>query len=316
MLSYTIRRLLGALPLLLLVSFMCFAVVVSMPGDYLDLLVAPTMSGDVLAARRAELGIDKPIPVRYANWLRGVLSGNLGASVATTRPVADMISQRLPATVTLMGTALLVSLIIAIPVGVGAAIYRNGWLDHLSTFLAYLGVSVPTFFSGLAGIYVFSVILGLLPSGLMETPGRPFDLGDRVRHLVLPVAVLGFQGAAVYTRYMRSGMLEVLRQDYVRTARAKGLSPRAVHLKHALRNALVSVVTLLGIAIPGLISGAVITEQVFSWPGIGRLLVDSVNGRDYPVILGITMMTAVFVVVGNLLADLAYSVVDPRVRYS
>lgn len=315
-LSYIVRRVLGAVPLFLLVSFMCFAIVVSLPGDYLDLLVAPTMSADVLASRRAELGMDRPMPVRYVAWLRGVLSGNFGSSVATTRPVADMIAQRLPATIILMGTALLVSLIIAIPLGVASAIERNGWLDHLSTFVAYLGVSVPTFFSGLGAIYVFSVLLGLLPTGLMETPGRAFDLGDRLRHLVLPVAVLGFQGAAVYTRYMRSSMLEVLRQDYVRTAHAKGLPRRAVYLKHAFRNALVSVVTLLGIAIPGLISGAVITEQVFSWPGIGRLLVDSVNGRDYPVVLGITMMTTVFVVLGNLLADVAYSAIDPRVRYS
>lgn len=316
MLNYAIRRIAGAVPLLILVSFLSFGIVVSLPGDYLDLLAAPTMSGDVLAARRAELGLDRPIPVQYAAWMKQVIQGNLGASVATGRPALDLISQRIGPTVTLMGSAMLVSLAIAIPIGVISAIRANGFIDHLATLIAYLGVSVPTFFSGLAFIYIFAVHFQVLPSGLMETPGSEFNLGNRLRHLVLPVAVLGFQGAAIYTRYMRSSMLEVLRQDYIRTAHAKGLTARRVNLRHAFRNALVSVITLLGLALPSLLSGAVITEQVFSWPGIGRLLVDSVNGRDYPVVLGITMMVAVLVVVGNLLADLAYSIVDPRVRYA
>lgn len=316
MFTYALRRVVAAIPLLVLVSFMCFAIVASLPGDYLDLLMAPTMSGDVLAARRRELGLDRPLYVRYFMWLGQVFQGNLGTSVATTRPVIDMIGARVGATVSLMGIGLLVSLAIAIPIGVITAIKSGTWLDHVATFFAYLGVSVPTFFSGLLLIYVFSVQFGLLPSGLMETPGKGFDIVDRLKHLVLPVTVLGFQGAAIYTRYMRSSMLEVLGQDYVRTARAKGLPAARVYLVHGLRNALVSVVTLLGIALPSLLSGAVITEQVFSWPGIGRLLVDSVNGRDFPVVMGITMLVAVLVVVGNLLADLAYSVVDPRVRYS
>lgn len=316
MLNYAIRRIVGAVPLLILVSFLSFGIVVSLPGDYLDLLSSPTMSGDVLAARRAELGLDRPIPVQYAAWMQQVLQGNLGASVATGRPVLDIISQRVGPTVTLMGIAMLVSLAIAIPIGVMSAIRANSFIDHFATLIAYLGVSVPTFFSGLAFIYIFAVHFQVLPSGLMETPGSEFSLGNRLRHLVLPVAVLGFQGAAIYTRYMRSSMLEVLRQDYIRTAHAKGLSARRVNLRHAFRNALVSVITLLGLALPSLLSGAVITEQVFSWPGIGRLLVDSINGRDYPVVLGITMMVAVLVIVGNLLADLAYSIVDPRVRYA
>ncbi len=316
MLNYAIRRIVGAVPLLILVSFLSFGIVVSLPGDYLDLLSSPTMSGDVLAARRAELGLDRPIPVQYAAWMQQVLQGNLGASVATGRPVLDIISQRIGPTVTLMGIAMLVSLAIAIPIGVMSAIRANSLIDHFATLIAYLGVSVPTFFSGLAFIYIFAVHFQVLPSGLMETPGSSFDLVDRLRHLALPVAVLGFQGAAIYTRYMRSSMLEVLRQDYIRTAHAKGLAEGQVNMRHAFRNALVSVITLLGLALPSLLSGAVITEQVFSWPGIGRLLVDSVNGRDYPVVLGITMMVAVLVIVGNLLADLAYSIVDPRVRYA
>lgn len=316
MLNYAIRRIVGAVPLLILVSFLSFGIVVSLPGDYLDLLSSPTMSGDVLAARRAELGLDRPIPVQYAAWMQQVLQGNLGASVATGRPVLDIISQRIGPTVTLMGIAMLVSLAIAIPIGVMSAIRANSFIDHFATLIAYLGVSVPTFFSGLAFIYIFAVHFQVLPSGLMETPGSGFNLVDRLKHLVLPVTVLGFQGAAIYTRYMRSSMLEVLRQDYIRTAHAKGLAEGQVNMRHAFRNALVSVITLLGLALPSLLSGAVITEQVFSWPGIGRLLVDSVNGRDYPVVLGITMMVAVLVIVGNLLADLAYSIVDPRVRYA
>lgn len=316
MLNYAIRRIVGAVPLLILVSFLSFGIVVSLPGDYLDLLSSPTMSGDVLAARRAELGLDRPIPVQYAAWMQQVLQGNLGASVATGRPVLDIISQRIGPTVTLMGIAMLVSLAIAIPIGVMSAIRANSFIDHFATLIAYLGVSVPTFFSGLAFIYIFAVHFQVLPSGLMETPGSGFNLVDRLKHLVLPVTVLGFQGAAIYMRYMRSSMLEVLRQDYIRTAHAKGLAEGQVNMRHAFRNALVSVITLLGLALPSLLSGAVITEQVFSWPGIGRLLVDSVNGRDYPVVLGITMMVAVLVIVGNLLADLAYSIVDPRVRYA
>src|SRR5690625_3750259 len=243
---------------------MSFGIVVSLPGDYLDLLAAPTMSGDVLAARRAELGLDRPIPVQYAAWLKQVVQGNLGASVATGRPSLELISQRIGPTVILMGTAMPVSLAIAIPIGVMSAIRANGSIDHFATLIARVGVCVPAFFSGLAFIYIFAVHFQMLPSGLMETPGSEFSLGDRLRHLVVPVAVLGFQGAAIYTRYMRSSMLEVLRQDYIRTAHAKGLSARRVNLRHAFRNALVSVITLLGLALPSLLSGADITEQVFS----------------------------------------------------
>ncbi len=316
MLAYTIRRILTAIPLLALVSVLCFAIVASLPGDYLDLLAAPTMSAESLAKRRSEIGLDQPLAIRYLGWLEQVVRGNFGNSVAAGKPVAELIGNRLLPTFSLMGLSLLVSLAIAIPLGILTAVKANGLLDHISTSLAYLGVSVPTFFSGLLAIYLFAVTFNLLPSGLMETPGRGFDLVDRLRHLALPVMVLGFHGAAIYTRYMRSSMLEVLRQDYVRTAHAKGIPAQRVYLRHAFRNALVSVVTLLGMAVPSLLSGAVITEQVFSWPGVGRLLVDSVNGRDFPVVMGITMLVAVLVVAGNLLADLLYSVVDPRVRYS
>jgi peptide/nickel transport system permease protein len=243
------------------------------------------------------------------------MHGNLGYSISNRVPVTARIGERVGPTLTLTLTALVMSYAIAVPVGMIAATRRYTWIDYVATFLAFLGISLPTFFLGLAGIYVFALRLRWLPVGGTETLGGEGGLLDLAHHLVLPATVLAVAGAGALTRYVRSSLLEVLGQDYVRTARAKGLGERIVVRHHALRNALIPVITLAGLQIPALLAGAVITEQVFQWPGMGRLTIEAINQRDYPVLMGITLATAVLVAVGNLMADIAYSAVDPRIRY-
>jgi peptide/nickel transport system permease protein len=314
-LRYILRRILISVPVLVLISIASFLIITAMPGDPVDMMIDPSVGAEALEKRRAALGLDQPIPVRYARWLREVATGNLGYSMLNGSPVSNRIGERIVPTVLLMGSALLLSLALAIPLGILSAIRQNSPFDYLATVLAFVGVSTPTFFVGLGLIYLISVKLDLLPTSMMQTPGAPFSLWDRVQHWILPTVVLGLNQVAIFTRYVRSSMLEVLGQDYVRTARAKGLAERMVVVRHALRNSLIPLISLLGLQIPLLFGGAVITEQIFVWPGIGRLTVEAVFQRDHPVLMGLIMMTAVLVVIGNLLADVAYAVVDPRIRY-
>jgi peptide/nickel transport system permease protein len=316
MIQYIMRRIAISIPVLLAISMITFLIITAMPGDAVDMMIDPSTGGDARAARRAALGLDQPVPVRYARWLTEVMQGNLGYSMLNGRPVAERISERISPTLLLMGLALLLSLLFAIPIGVISAAKQYSAFDHLVTLFAFAGVSMPTFFLGLGAIYVISVRLDLLPTSMMQTPGLPYSFWDRVQHLILPTAVLGFNQVAVFTRYTRSSMLEVISQDYIRTARAKGLGEKAVLVRHALRNSLLPLVSLLGVQVPVLFGGAVITEQIFVWPGIGRLTVEAVFQRDHPVLMGLIMMTAVLVVIGNLLADIVYCVVEPRIRYS
>ena len=303
------------IPLLLGVSIICFFLVVMMPGDAIDLMVSPDLAPEQAAIRRAQLGLDQPIHVQYFRWMGEVLSGNLGFSVVTRLPVAESIFERLPATLLLMGISLVFSLAIGVFLGVISALKQRTATDSIATVGAFLGVSIPNFFLALCAIYIFSVVLGWLPSSGMRTPGAPFSLVDRVTRLIMPVMVLSLESVAIITRYMRSSMLEVVRADYIRTARAKGLHENLVVYKHALRNALLPLVTIMGLRLRWLFGGSVIIERVFSWPGIGRLMVDSVFQRDTSVIMGIVMISALLVVSGNLVADISYALVDPRIRY-
>ena len=260
------------------------------------------------------MGLDKPVWQQYLIWVGGVLRGDLGISYIDQRPVATQIWQRLPKTVLLTGTALLLSLGLALPIGVIAAVKQYSWFDNISTIFSTAGISLPSFWLGLMCILIFSVRLGWFPSGGVVTIGQPFSMGDLLKHLVMPAFVLATISIAGWSRYIRGSMLEVVRQDYVRTARAKGLREQLVIVRHALRNALIPVATLMGLSIPDLVGGALITETIFSWPGIGRLAWHATTKRDYPIIMGVVVMATVMVIFGNLMADIAYGLLDPRIK--
>lgn len=317
--QYIARRLLILLPVLIGVTIFSYIFINLAPGDPVLAFIDPATAGELgpewVAMRRAQLGLDKPLPVRYALWLREVATGNLGYSLINGTPVKTMIGQRLGPTVLLMGSALLVAIALGVPLGVVSAIRQYSWLDYALTVFGFVTISTPSFFLGLALIYLLAIRLRLLPTSGMYTLGVPLTLGDLAAHLLLPVTVLGLAQVPQLMRYARSSMLEVTRQDYVTTARAKGLSERRVLLGHAFRNALLPLVTVIGVSLPNLFGGAVITEQIFNWPGMGRLAIQSVNGRDYPLLMGIILVTAILVLVSNLLTDLLYALIDPRIKY-
>ncbi|MFN2169229.1 MAG: ABC transporter permease [Anaerolineae bacterium] len=315
MTRYIARRLLVSIPVLFGVTLIAYFIMTLAPGDAVDMLISPGLSEQDIALKREALGLDEPVLLQYVKWLGELVQGNLGYSFTNRRPVTERIGERLGATLTLTLTALALSYIIAIPIGVISAVRQYSALDYSTTIFSFLGISIPNFFFGLLMIYIFALKLDLFPTGGMQTIGEPFSLSDRAMHLVLPVIVLSLQNTGVVMRYTRSGMLEVIHQDYVRTAKAKGLSERLVLYRHAIRNALIPVITLAGVQLPFLLGGAIITEQVFNWPGMGRLAVEAINQRDYPTIMALNLMAAVMVIAGNLFADVMYGVVDPRIRH-
>ncbi|MSQ37701.1 MAG: ABC transporter permease [Chloroflexi bacterium] len=275
------------------------------------------MRFDVTAEQREALirsmGLDRPVPERYVAWLSGAVRGDLGTSLLTDEPVAFRIGERLPNTLVLAGTALAVSLLIGIPMGVIQALRRGGPLDHALSLLSAVGLAVPVFWLGIVLILVFAVSLQVLPSAGVASVGDD-SFGDRLAHLVLPAVVLATTILPTVVRFMRSAMLEVLHEDYVRTATSKGLAPRIVVTRHALRNALIPVVSAVGALVPRLLGGTVVTEAVFGWPGMGRLALEAASGRDYPLITGITVIVAMIAVATSVLVDLSYTRLDPRVR--
>ncbi len=316
MTGYLVRRLLQAIPLLLGISMLTFLIAHLAPGGPTDVLISPDTDPTDLAQIERTLGLDRPVPVQYAMWLGRVVTGDMGRSYLDGQEVTVKIRERLPNTLLLSLTAFVVAIIFAIPIGIVSAVRQYSTLDHVATSVSLVGVSLPNFWFGMLLLIVFNVHLGWFPSHGLYTYGRVFSLLDRVRHLVLPVTVLAYGGTlALFMRHTRSSMLEVVRQDYVRTARSKGLSERVVIYRHALKNALIPLITLLGLSLPMFFSGALITENIFAIPGIGRLVVQSVFTRDYNVIMGINVIAASLVICGNLLADLLYAVVDPRIRY-
>jgi peptide/nickel transport system permease protein len=311
--SIVVQRAWQAAVVLLLVSAITFLLVNLAPGGPSSMMrmdVTPEQR-EALARR---LGLDQPILVRYGQWLAGSLRGDLGISMTSNEPVGQRIGQRLPNTLTLAGTALLASILIGIPLGVAAALRRNSLPDFAIALISVLGVSVPAFWLGIILILMLSVNLNLLPSSGIVTSGSEGDLVDRLKHLIMPALVLSTTVLPYVVRFTRSALLEVLGQDYVRTATAKGLARVRVVYGHALRNALVPVVSIIGTMVPRLFGGAVVTEAVFGWPGMGRLAVEAANGRDYPLIVGIVVVVAAVVVLSSLVVDLAYSWLDPRIR--
>ena len=313
MTGYILRRLLQGIVLLWIVSVITFVLIHMAPGGP-ALLQNPDLSREQIARFRAQLGLEDPLPVQYARWLRGVVRGDLGRSYNTVERVDRLVVTRLPNTLLLTGVALILGLLVAVPLGVASATQRNTAFDRIVAGFTFLGISTPVFWLGIVLIVLFSVQLRALPAGGMYTIGAPFSLGDRLQHLVMPVLVLAMANLAEVTRYTRSAMIGALGEDYVRTAHAKGLAAPTVLFRHALRNALIPVITIVGVYLPRAVSGAAITETVFSWPGMGQLAVQSAATRDYPVVLGATLAVAVVVVASSLLTDLAYGYFDPRIR--
>jgi peptide/nickel transport system permease protein len=313
MAAFLARRLLGAIPLLLGVSILSFIFMQLAPGGP-DTLLAKNgrMSQAQLAAIRENMGLDDPVPVQLWTWIQNLAVGDLGTSFTQQRPVSEVIWEVFPNTLYLMATALVISLIVAMIFGVGAAVNQYGWFDNVTSFIAYFGLSMPVFWIGLMLQIIFAVKLGWLPSAGMHSPtgGGPLDL---IKHMILPAMTLAIGSIGSWSRYLRSSTLEVLGQDYVRTAQAKGLNSRIVMTRHVLRNAIVPFMTIVAIDIPLYLTGAVLTETVFSWPGMGRLFFDSLTKRDYPVLMGILLLGAVLIVLGNIIADMLYAVLDPRV---
>jgi peptide/nickel transport system permease protein len=314
--KYLIRRFIQAVPTFFGVTIIVFALINAVPGGPgTDLALDPTIKPEDLARIRASMGLDKSVPERYLIYLTGILHGDLGVSLIQRGvKVSDMIAERLPKTLLLTGSALLLALLIAVPLGVFSAVKQYSIFDNLATMFSTAGVAVPAFWLSIMMILLFAVTLRWFPTGGVQTLGKEFDIGDIIWHLVMPSFALGLISIASWNRYIRASMLEVIRQDYVRTARAKGLRERFVIFKHALRNALIPFATLLGLSLPGLVGGALIIERIFSWPGIGRLAFDAAQQRDYPVIMGVVMMSSILVILGNLAADITYGFLDPRIK--
>jgi len=313
MLEYLFKRLATIVPTLVFVSMLIFGLQQLLPGDPAMILAGEDQDPALIAHLRATLHLDEPLPLRYAYWIGGVLQGDLGESVRTQQPVLDLIVQKLPVTIELALLAMAVALLIGIPTGIIAAVGRDTPWDYGATVFALSGLSMPNFWLGILMILLFSVQLGWLPASGYVSPAE--DLRANLAAMVMPAIVLGTGIAAVLMRHTRSAMLQVLSADYVRTARAKGLSERVVVLRHALRNALTPVITLGALELGTLLSGAVLTEQVFTIPGFGKLIIDAVFNRDYAVVQGVVLVTATAYIVLNLLADLAYFAVNPRLRH-
>lgn len=322
MISYLMRRLAGLVPMLIGISFISFIVIQLAPGSPVERMtdLNPKASAEVRERLEKAFGLDQPIHVQYVRWLQRIVKGDFGTSFAADRrPVADKIRDALPVTLLLNALELLLILMVGIPIGVYSAVHPYSLADRITTVFVFLGFAMPTFWVALLAMMFFGVELGWLPiSGLvsldhaqMTSAGKAWDLAS---HLILPVTVSALTGLAGISRYMRSSMLEVVRQDYVTTARAKGLPETAVIYRHALRNALLPVITILGLSLPALIGGSVIFETIFAIPGMGRLFFDAVLARDYPLVMGVLIIGAILTLVGNLLADVSYAVADPRLR--
>jgi len=321
--TYALRRILQTIPILLIISVLLFIMVRAAPGGPLTAARRnPNITEEQIQKLEEQLGLNRPLPVQYADWVGKMFRGDMGQSIKFRRPVSEMIGERIPNTLILVGFSFLTALLIALPVGILSALKPYSLFDYIATTVTFLGQSLPVYWLGLGLILLFYVTLKnpingnpLFPGGGMNTFGKEGDLLDTLWHLVLPVTALSLGWSAWYSRFLRSSMLDVLHEDYIRTAHAKGLSKRVVNYTHALKNAILPLVTLMALDLPTLFAGALFVETIFSWPGMGRLFWDAARGRDYPVLLGVVMITAVLIISANILADLAYGFLDPRVKY-
>ena len=311
--KYIIKRIVIAIPVLIGITVIDYAIMCR-AGSPLEMLQGPRVSEAALEAKRITLGLDQPFYIQYFVWLGELLRGNMGYSVKHYEPVAAMIESHLGPTLLLMGTSLAVSLLLAVPAGIYSAVHQYSKGDYAVVTLSFLGSSIPGFFLSILLIYLFVGRLGWLPSSGMITLGTQGGAADVARHMVMPVLVLAISMAGTNIRYIRSAVLEILRQDYLRTARAKGIGRFLVINKHAMRNALIPIVTVIGMEIPMLFGGQVIIEQVFSWPGLGLMTMSAISNRDYPVIMGVCLLSAVVVLTANLVTDILYALVDPTIQ--
>ncbi len=314
---YIVRRLLLSIPMLFVISIIVFGLANMMPGDAVTAMISPEAPGsdELSAIRRGQLGLDRPVIAQYSSWLGQVAQGNLGFSFITGDSVTSTIGARMSATIILMGTSLMFSIIVGVALGVVSALRQYSGTDYALTLFGFIGLSIPLFFLGLVLVYLFALRLDWFPTSGISPAGQPRTIMSVLHHLVLPGISLGLLRVALFMRYTRASVLEVLHADWVSTAESKGLKRRTVVAWHIVRNALGPVLTVIGLAIPVLVSGAIVIEQVFQWPGIGLLFINAVNQRDAPVLMGIVMLSAVVVIVANLLTDILYAWVDPRVRY-
>jgi len=313
--QFILKRLVQAVPLLIGVSIIGFAMMHLAPGGPLAVYTLnPTITAQDIARIKQVFGLDQPMYIQYFKWAYGMFTGNWGNTFFGGRPVLDVIMERVPATFILMGSGMSLAIIIGMLIGILGAVKRYSVFDYLATTGAMVALSFPTFWFGLMTIFLFSLKLGWLPSGGMFTLGDDEGILDLLMHLILPAVVLALVLVAQWSRYTRSSFLEVINQDYIRTARSKGLTGRRILLRHAFPNALAPLVTLAGIQLPWLFSGALVTETIFGWPGMGRLFVDALTMKEYPVLMGMIMITAIAVIIGNLLADVINAMIDPRLR--
>ena len=312
--KYILKKLLLAVPVLLGITILDYALM-SLAGSPLDMMVGPRITEGTIAARAAQWGLDQPFYVQYWNWLTEVLHGNLGYAYKSGQPVSEIIGSHLGPTLLLMGVSMVLGLLIAVPGGIYSAVHRYQKRDYAVVSASFLFSSIPGFFLALIFVYFFTVRLGWLPSSGMYTPGVGGDWVDVARHLIMPSLVLALGVAGGNIRYIRSSVLEILEMDYLHTATAKGLGRKIVIRKHALRNALLPIITVIGMQIPTLFGGAVIVEQMFSWPGLGQVTWDAVLSRNYPVIMGVCLLSAVVVLAANLITDILYALVDPTIKY-
>jgi peptide/nickel transport system permease protein len=314
MAQYLVRRVLISIPTLIIISVVVYTILALAPGDPLSQFAAnPDIPAEVKANIRKQLGLDDPVHIRYFKWAAAFLQGDWGWSFSSRIPVLDLIWQRVPTTLMVIGTAYVVAILIAIPVGILSAVRQYSWFDQVVTTLSFIGFSIPSFFSGLLLIITFSVYLGWLPMVYSQTETNIFQ---QLKQMAMPVTVLALFQAATLARFVRASMLDNLTMDYARTARAKGLRERVVIVRHVLRNALFPVVTLIALQLPNVFTGAVVTEQIFRVPGMGALLIKAIQDSDTPVIMGIVLLFSILVVLSTLLADMLYGLLDPRVRYS
>lgn len=316
MFRYILKRLLYAIPVFLGITFVIYTLINLAPGGPLSVLAASgEMSLSDLEALKISMGLDKPIVIRYFIWLGDLLHGDFGISYRTSQEVSLMISQRIMPSLMLTGTGILAAMLVGVPLGFISAYKPNSVWDHISTFISFIGASVPNFFLSLLLIYVLAVKLKWFPTSGMQSSGMSGNLLDLLHHLALPAFVCGIQPIGNYIKQTRSSVLEVLNEEYIKTARSKGLTNVVIVLKHAFRNALIPIVTTISLSIPFLIGGAVVTEQIFAWPGIGSLMITAITSRDYPVIMGVAVLICGVVLVANLILDLIYAALDPRIKF-
>ncbi|WP_350344393.1 ABC transporter permease [Proteinivorax tanatarense] len=320
--TYILRRLLQMIPVFIGITIVSFSIVHLAPGSPIDIMASPETHPDDLARLEELWGLNDPVYVQYGRWFKSFVTGDFGRSFRTGEPVLEILLARLPNTIQLNLFSLIFALVIAIPVGIFSALRQYSVGDYIATFLTFFGIAMPNFWFALLLLYLFYIRLEWLPGMQMRTIGVSTEthglfvvLVDRIRHLILPTIVMGTHSMASFTRYMRASMLQVIREDYIRTARAKGLSERVVIYKHALRNGMIPLVTILTFTIPSLLAGSVVIEQIFSWPGVGRTVFQAIGQRDYNIVMAFNTVMATLTMVFMLLADIAYVVVDPRIRF-